>query len=661
VSLTPRDRALGMDRPITRRDFLDGIAFTAGAAAAMSVGMRGARAQAAPITDAAYPPRSTGLRGQFDGAAEVMHAVRDGWFWDQAPPVEETGEHYDLVVVGAGISGLSSAFLYRQQAGPDAKVLVIDPLDDFGGHAKRNEFTTADGRHLIGYGGSQSIDSPSVFSPAVKQLLSDIGIELKRFDEAYFDRDWSKSRGLARAFLFTKEVFGEDRLVRRSGDAADWVPETPLSDKAKADLITLLDNPPDYLAGKSREEKLELLSKTVYKDFLLETAKIDPSILPLYQTSTAGLLGAGIDAVSCTDAWAVGMPGFDGMDLGGDIYRTMSPSARLSQLDPDEYIYHFPEGNAGISRSLVRKLIPEALPGSTMEDLVATPVDYAKLDLAENAVRIRLNSTVVRVKHVGAPATADTVEVVYAGGGAVRRVTAGHVVLACWNRVIPHLTDELPAEQVAALADQQKVPLIYTNVVIRNWQAFDTLKINGIRAPGRFFNGADIDFPVSIGSYRFAQTPDEPVILHLGKVVLGGDAGLPERDQALAGRRLLTTTTFEEMERDLRDMLQRALGSAGFDAARDIEAITVNRWAHGYAYEYMWPWDAYWPDGALPIATARRPWGRVAIANADSGAYAYAHSAIDQAVRAVRDLLGSPEGAPAFSTFPGPPPELLGL
>jgi spermidine dehydrogenase len=264
---------------------------------------------------------------------------------------------------------------------------------------------------------------------------------------------------------------------------------------------------------------------------------------------------------------------------------------------------------------------------------------------------------VVKVAH---DAGQTAVTVTYADAtGKPMAVTAGHVVLACWHRMIPYLTDELSAEQVTALNDQQKVPLLYTNVQLRNWQAFDALKIDGFRARGLFWSGAEIDFPVSMGSYSFADKATDPVILHLSKVMV--EPGLPAREQALAGKRALMEMTFEELEFSIRDMLDRALAGSGFDVARDIEGITVNRWAHGYAYEYMRPWDAFWPDGDLPIVTARKPWGRIAIANSDSGAYAYAHSAIDQAVRAVRDLLGEPDGAPAFAPFPGPPREMVGL
>lgn len=656
--LSPRDRALGMDRKINRRDFLNGVALTAGA---LSTGaFSGAVSSPARANEAPYPPNFTGLRGHSVSAMNIMHSVRDGAFWESAGAPVATGETYDLVVVGGGISGLAAALLYRQQSGGKAKVLILENNDDFGGHARRNEFTASNGAMILGYGGSQSLQTPSYFSAAVKQLLADIAVDTDKF-KTYYDEKWAETRGLGSARFFRKEVFGTDRLVKEEEKAADWVPNAPLNDKAKRDLIELIDAPRDYLSGKSREEKLKILSETTYQKFLTDICGYDPQLLAYFQNSTEAYFGVGIDGTTAADAWGNWNPGFGGMDLGDKPYRTMSPSGRLALTDPDPYIFHFPDGNAGVARALLRALIPAAVPGQGMESLVLTPTDYTKLDIAGDPTRLRLNASVVKVAHDGKPDSAKSATVTYVENGQLKTVKAGHIVLACWHRVIPYLTDELAPEQVEALNDQQKVPLIYTNVLIRNWEAFAKLGIKGFDAPSSFWSGAEIDFPVSMGEYRFADKPSDPVLLHLSKVPLGDERGLPSREQSLAGRRYLTTLSFEEMEREIRDMLGRALSEGGFDPARDIEAITANRWSHGYAYEYMRPWDEYWPDGKLPIEAARKPWGRIAIANADSGAYAYVHSAIDQAARAVRDLLGHSANLPAYADFPGPPREEIGL
>jgi spermidine dehydrogenase len=641
-----------MDRDITRRDFLNGTALAIGALTMAD------QAEAASHSTS-YPPRETGLQGQRPGTFEKMHALRDNTFWQTAGPIADSGESYDLVVVGAGISGLTAAHLYREQAGRKARILILDTLNDFGGHAKRNEFRAKNGKLLLGYGGSQSLQTPSFFSPAVRKVLADLGVEPERFS-TYYDSKFDERHGLGEGFFFAKEVFGSDKLVKRSEKAADWVPQSPMNDKAKADLIALIDQPIDYLPGMDRAAKLDFMARTTYRDFLLNTVKADMQVAAYLEQTTSEYFGCGIDAVTCVDAWAIGNPGFAAMGLGEGAVKTQSPSGRLNASDPDDYIYHFPDGNASIARLLVRKLIPAALPGHSMDDIVLAKCDYAQLDKPGNATRIRLNAPVMRVKHEGDPAEAKQVEVVYLAGEKLMRVSAAHVVLATFHQVIPYLAPEVGQVQAAAMRDQQKIPLLYCNVLISNWKAFAKLGINGFESPGHYFDKAVMDFPVSMGGYRFARTPSDPMILHVGKVPYPG-GGYSLRDQALNGRYWLLSQTFEDFEFNIRDLLNRALGGAGFDAARDIEAITVNRWSHGYAYEYMRPWDAYWPDGPLPIETARRGWGRIAIANADAGAYAYAHSAIDQATRAVHELLGTIDLADPPVLFPGPPRDMIGL
>ncbi|MFZ5677464.1 MAG: NAD(P)-binding protein, partial [Pseudomonadota bacterium] len=201
-----------MARQITRRDFLDGMLLTAGAALAGT----GSAVAAAP-----YPPALTGLRGQTPSSFQALHALRDGTFWDQAGTPEATGETYDLVVVGAGISGLAAAYLYRQQVGAKARVLLLETSDDFGGHARRNEFTARNGAKVIGYAGSQSLQTPSYFSPAVHKLLCDIAVDLDKL-ETYFDQGWARRHKLGPAAFFSAERFGVDRLVKITERAADW-------------------------------------------------------------------------------------------------------------------------------------------------------------------------------------------------------------------------------------------------------------------------------------------------------------------------------------------------------------------------------------------------------------------------------------------------------
>jgi spermidine dehydrogenase len=637
------DFELGMNRKIARRDFLNGVALTVGGTL-VSPGDMWAEAFGLPDSPVDpekepgyYPPAKTGLRGSHDGSWEVAHALRDGRRWDRATA---DAESYDLIVVGGGISGLAAAYFYRKQAGPKARILILENHDDFGGHAKRNEFHSG-GRLLIGYGGTQSIMGPKLYSTEAKELFSDLRIEVRRF-ENYFDRAYFSSRGLSHGIFFDKETFGEDRTVAGVGRPSwpEFLAKTPLSAAVQEDLARLYTAKVDYLHGKSPSEKKVYLARTSYKDFLLHDAKVDTGVIPFFQSSTYGLYGVGIEAVPAGDLAGLGEhPGFQGMDLSGPFGPGIG--LEVTRQDKEPYIYHFPDGNASIARLLVRRLIPGTAPGSTMEDIVLAKMDYAKLDKEASSVRIRLNSTVVNVRNNldgangGDAASAKDVTVTYVRGSQACSVKGSACVLACWNMVIPYLCPEMSAKQKEALAYGVKVPLVYTNVQLRNRAAFEKLKLSGLLCPGSFFSSIELDFPVTMGGYQY-PTADEPCVIHMQHVPCS--PGLPAREQQKAGRTKLFTTKFETFERNIRDQLGRALGPGGFDPARDIQAITVNRWPHGYAYEYNSLYDPEWPAGQAPCEIGRQAFGRIHIANSDAGAFAYTNEAIDQAWRAVGEI-----------------------
>jgi spermidine dehydrogenase len=374
-----------------------------------------------------------------------------------------------------------------------------------------------------------------------------------------------------------------------------------------------------------------------YAKFLTEVAGVDPDVVKFYQTAPQALFGVGIDAVSAQDAWGFGFLGFDGMKLdpapGKGMNRDAIPNAAAEQ-----YFFHFPDGGASIARLLVRKLIPEVIPGSSVTDLITAKANYAKLDDSSSPVRIRLNSTVVRVRHEGPAATAKSVELSYSRLGKLYTVHAPRAVLACWNMVIPYICTELPEKQKQALSSCAKVPLLYTNVALRDWTSFQKLGACALYAPGGYHSYIRLDLPVSMGDYHFPVSPEEPIVIHMLKTPCR--PGFPARDQHRFGRIELFTTEFETIERKIREQLAGALGPGGFDPARDITGITVNRWPHGYAYEYNSLFDKFWLEGGeIPCEVARQPFGRIAIANADAGAYAYTDGAIDQAWRAVQEIL----------------------
>jgi len=618
---------------ISRRDFINGVALSVAAGSSLSpLELLAQTANAG----APYPPALTGMRGNHPGSFEVAHALS----WGDASwptPVSLTDNVYDLVVVGGGLSGLAAAFLYRQRTGNDARILILDNHDDFGGHAKRNEFDV-DGRKLICYGGSQSIDSPAQYSSASSQLLKDVGIETERFYD-YFDRSYFRDRSLGSGIYFSQEKYGADSVHRNvtrlfgGGNAAgltDIIDAYPLSADARQSFIGLLTDATDYLAGRNRAAKIKLMKGMSYTNFLRKHAGINEDVVVILRDVVKGFWGVGYDALSALEGYRLGMPGTVTLDIGE---LTGEPPRR-----GEPYIFHFPDGNAGIARSIVRQLNPAAVPGSTMEDLVLSRVDYSLLDLKSSSTRIRLNSTAVDARHVDGDRCID---ITYVNGGKPFRVRGKHAIMACYNNIVPHICPEVPDAQRAAINTATKIPLVYISVAVRNWKAFENLGYQRFYIPqGILMHSFGMDFPVSMGGYDYTRKSSEPTVIHGTYVPTAPDQGLTEREQHVAGRRALYEQTWDEFERDIVRQMSGALEGGGFDAGRDIAGITVNRWPHGYAYEYNELYDPpEWSRGNGPHQAGAAQIGRISIANSDASAYAYVNGAFDAAVRAVDEQM----------------------
>jgi spermidine dehydrogenase len=622
-----------MDRAIPRRNFIQGVGC---AVAAASAGLS-VPALADPM--APYPPARTGMRGNHDGAFDVAHELARERRTDWGPASEPDGTVYDLIVVGAGISGLAAAHFF-QKSNPDARILLLDNHDDFGGHAKRNELAHPGGVNL-GHGGSQNIAGP--WRGAAKELLADLRIDRAELSECY-DADFATRWGLSAGLYFDRQTYGRDQVV--NAQLIPWhnwlpllepaltmeraVPDLPLSDDAKRQLLGLYAQHRDQIPRKGVLREPGHLNRISYIDFLRDHMGVtDPQALGVFQYAMSD--AAGMDLLPALWALAAGMPGLGGTSLGNveGLIRGLVRAATRP------YTEHFPDGNASIARMLVRRLIPGVAPGDTMFDVVGARFDYAHLDLPDSPVRLRLNSTAVRVQNVGDAASATQVDVTYVRGGETYRVRGRGCVLACYNRVIPHLCPELPATQREALSKLVKMPLVYTNVLLRNWRPWQELGVAMASCPGSWHKTAMLDMPVSMGDVVFSASPDDPIVVHMHR--MPSSPGLPLSDQNRIGRYELYTTPFEAIEREIRTHLAGMLGSAGFDPALDIEAITVNRWSHGYAWT---PLPTFSDDtrSAQPFVTGRQPFGRIAIANSDAGGMPEAQVAVEQAHRAVREL-----------------------
>ena len=541
---------------------------------------------------------------------------------------DDTGEHYDLAVVGAGISGLSAAYLYRKALGRDCRILLLDNHDDFGGHAKRNEFTHQ-GRTYLSFGGSMSIETPFPYSHTAKSLLADLGVQPASYPRYLRPK---RVQGLSTGVFFDREHFQDDRVVAGWGSRPwrEFFADAPLSAAVGSDLIRLHESTADTLPGLNAGQRAQALKKMSYERYLIDKANALPESLPFFR-------GAGwnfrnnmqMDACPAYIAWRGGAPGFGGMSIQSE-----------PKFAADEF--HFPDGNASLARLLVSRLVPAAIPGNPDQDsIVAARIAYPRLDLAGNPVRIRLESLVVRVEHLAPPdrATERAVRVCYVQDGRVRQVTAANAVLACFNNVIPFLAPELPPEQKTALHYASKVPMQISNVLIRDWAPFQRLGVAAIHAPNGYHQEIMLDVPLEIGAYESVREPNQPVVIQM--VRNPHVPGLPRREQNRLGRADMLATPFEATESEIRRQLDRVLGPAGFDSRRDIIALTVNRWPHGYAYTYDTLGDPDLPDAERPHVIGRRAFGRITVANADSGAGAFVNVAIDQAERAVQECLAS--------------------
>ncbi|MBV8909305.1 MAG: NAD(P)-binding protein [Gammaproteobacteria bacterium] len=661
------DRALGEDCAIPRRDFLQGTLI--GAASALTAPLLvapllGAAPGAGKAADPAaaiaasqdgagyYPPLLTGMRGSHPGSFEAAHALRDG---AEAPRGEDTGEHYDLVVVGAGLSGLAAAHFFRARTSPHARVLLLDNHDDFGGHAKRNEFTLA-GRTELLNGGTLAIDSPRPYSAIAAGLLRELAIDVEALSRKVEHNGFYDHLGLRRGVFFDAETFGTDKLVvgldalsfweaapaRERTPLRELLRAAPLPQRARDDIARVMEEAKDYMPGVADAEKKQRLAGMSYRDYLREVVRVEEMALAYFQAFTHGEWAVGIEAVSALDCFGFGLPGFEGMKLSRHSIPAMGYTSAGYLETGGSPTLHFPDGNATLARLLVRRLIPAAAPGTNAEDIVTARFDYGQLDRPASPVRLRLNSMAVRVRNVAAGAGAGAgaareVEVTYSRAGRTYTVHATGCVLACWNMMIPYLCPELPAHQRAALQQLVKAPLVYTSVALRSWEAFEALGVYRVYAPGSYHTTLRLNPRVDIGRYRSPVKPAEPILLSMERTPC--KPGLTEYEQNKAGRAELLATSFATFERQIREQLARTLGPGGFEPARDIRAITVNRWPHGYAPEYNSLFDPVVPEAQRPHVIGRAPFGSITIANSDSGAAAYTDSAIDQASRAVDELL----------------------
>jgi len=728
---------------ITRRDFVDGaLVGAAGIAAASAIpsyvtGTSTAKA-ASPkgIRPGYYPPafrdplvgqrdkvinRAMKIDGEPVKKAADVHSTKGG---PGIHPNRETatGEEYDCVIVGGGASGIAAAKFYQDKYGSDKKILILEQLPDFGGHSKRNEFHTPNAANgnadvmALRNGGAVNLDSigtwnkpgpastgiPGSYGQPAVDFLSWAGVDTATATK------WQNggaagipsSYGLyARNYWPSAEFGGVDHCDanRNVGPFANlepntlagwtaWLDRTPYSAAAKAGILRVQFTNEDFLANApgaplTQDQKRAYLTTITYKQYMLNHVGINEEAFNgEYWRGSGSLLGAGGQAVSAADCWALGRPGFpSNVGLGSTTNLDFPGLGRTPYMDARSDATPtraWPDGNTSLLRLAVSKLIPNAFPDVNVGDGPQRPDQlsilksnclYEELDNPSNNVRIRINATVYSVgtngsggsspvKYVYNPVPRNLLQAgggprpIYPGGGQV--VSAKHIIMACWNRVTSHIVQGLPEEQKEGLCYARKVPLIYGRVALKNWQAFADSKVSSIAPKGAspFYStislsaGAGFGPTATPGKY-YGPTPNQPPTApaQLTFTAIPNDPNAEPQVYAYStGQQILRSMSWADMEDEVIRLIDLSVNQEGgdFDPARDIDSWAINRWMYGYAHELSSNYDPsmYGAIETQPHYAGRQPFRNVAIANSDSEGFAYTHSAISEAYRAVNDL-----------------------
>jgi spermidine dehydrogenase len=618
------DKSLGLNQPICRRDFLNSTLLAAGGALLSPLTPQ-------QLLAIANENDWTGYGGVGDYAnsngntLEVMtagHQIRGGVF-DNSLPAEtiDTGETFDCVVVGGGVSGLSAAFFVQKYGGSKLTCLVLDNHPVFGGESKRNEFIV-DGQRIMGPQGADHFQVPLPHS-VMARLFEQIGLDWRKFEyqkwassspEIPLGNSFEDSRGPDALYFGAK--FGQKPGVWLIDPWKKNLQGAPISEKTKAELLKYNQRqdtglPFDYPG----DDKSRQLDSVTIEQYLVDKYGLSHETVQTFMAEEGGGFGAGPDVVSAYCIYAF------------DVLR--------SEQGP---LLSFPGGNDGITRHMVKTLIPDSIPGpNTLESVCRNNVNFDAFDRPGQSTRIRLSSTAVWVKHEGDPSKSDFLSVAYTRGGKVYRLKARSVVLAggCWTS--KHIVRDLPSAHREAYDQFFRSPCMMANVALRNWRFLYKMGISGCQ----WFEG--------IGSFTAVRKlptfstdqktigPDSPVVLTLK--VLFPHYGLPLKEQGNLGRAQLLTTSFRDYERQIRTQLSEMFSASGFNAERDIAGIILNRWGHAYVSPQ--PGFFFGKDGKPAPRTVLRaaPFGRIAFANTDLSGAPDHRTAIGEAHRAVSQLL----------------------
>ena len=621
---------------ITRRDFLGSTLL--GAGAALLTGVTPAQMLAAGGED-----DWTGYGGLGDyrysngNTQEVLqagHRLRDGAYRSALAAPVDTGELYDCVIVGGGISGIAAALFFQRQAGPGKSCLVLENHSIFGGEAKQNEFEV-DGKRLVAHQGSAIYLVPYPHS-FIARFYNSIGLHTPKLTyqkwsgqqpEMAIGRTPYDSAGLGRgqyAFWFGAK-FGQKPGLWVVDPLGKKLQGAPISESQRSELLRWFSGrdaeqpkfePPKY-EGDAISRQLD--SITLEQHIMQRSGLSQETVRTFLSPVEGGGSGLGPDALSAY------------CDYAADLLHPYGDGA-------GETVQMFPGGNTTIARLMVKALIPDCIAGPlTVEAVSRNAVKLAALDTPGAPARMRLSATVLAVGHEGDADKAETLAITYVQGGKVLRVKARSAVIAGGSWTAKHIITDLPAAQQQAYAQFYRSPCMMANVAVRNWRFLQKMGITGCRWFEGVGNYMDVRRLATAGMDDATISPDSPIVLTLK--VLYAHPGLPTEEQGRLGRAEMLGISFREYEQRIREQFDAMFAHAGFDAKRDIAAIILNRWGHAY----LNPQPGFFFGGngkPAPRDVLRNaPFGRIAFANTDlAGAMDHRFSILE-ADRAVGQIL----------------------
>jgi spermidine dehydrogenase len=597
-------KRLGLDRPIARRDFIKGL--MVGAGCLVLPGCSGSTSDPdTPPTPTSPPVPHSFFAGDTEESYSACHRVSNGERFDKG--AKDTGEVFDLVVVGAGLGGLTAAYFYHQQRSGET-ILLLDNHADFGGDAQRNEMTVK-GQNIIV---TQACDYQWNIDPeysAVKKLWADLGIDLSPTSDLALPPE-----------AYHEHMFVNGEWVKDFWETGYRGPSSPWSKKVQDDYDAFSEfmesfkwEPwPQVRAAMAEWDKIS------FKEWIEDVNGWDPQLTRLIDMWVRSDYGAGAD--------------------------TMSAACAFQNFSGGEFIrYKWPGGLSGFARHLVNALIPKAFNG---KDVITAEIDPHALDSSENNVRIRLKSTVVEVRHEGSAENSDHVLIKFINGDHLYQLKAKSVIMAGGGYMTKHIVSDLPQEQKDAYDKFHYAAYMLANVWINNSRALDKLDFG---YSGWIWNPRiAIYLTIADGITKEGndpnRDPDRPNCItlwcpQLPDPELDGDY----EEQGKRARAEMLSRSFEEYEVLIRQELLDVFGAAGFDPAKDIEGIAINRFGHAEIISY--PGFAFGsgssdePIPGVPIYDAAKRFGRIAFAHTDLNGFADNQGTTMVSWRAVNDLL----------------------